>query len=149
MKNLINCIKEGLKITSKTKVDTEKRDLSNVDFEFITNTLYFDSIKERTKYIKKMGDYQNKGKSPSYFNKEKSSNELLRYWYSAIMAGWIDCSIEIRNELNRRVSASEDEIFADELDAYILDKYKNNSAFTDEEKLNIEKYLRALNVKYN
>ena len=26
-------------------------------------------------------------------------------------------------------------------------EYKNNSAFTDEEKLNIEKYLRILNVK--
>lgn len=147
MKNLIDCIKEGLKITSKTKVDTNKRDLSDVDFEFITNTLYFDSVKERTKYIKKMKDYQNKGKSPSYFNKEKSSNELLRYWYSAIMAGWIDCSIEIRNELNHRVS--EDEIFADGLDAYILDKYKNNSPFTDEEILNMEKYLRVLNIKFN
>lgn len=147
MKNLIDCIKEGLKINSKTKVDTNKRDLSDVDFEFITNTLYFNSIKERTKYIKKMKDYQNKDKSPSYFNKEKSSDELLRYWYSAIIGGWIDCSIEIRNELNHRVSAGEDEIFADELDAYILDKYKNNSAFTDEEKLNIEKYLRILNVK--
>jgi hypothetical protein len=141
MKALQLYISEGIKLNANSKVNS-LRDLSDVDYEFVSNTLYFNTSKEEKKYDNEV----KKRKAENNINalkKAKLAHELLRYWYLCITNGWISGAKELRNEFVNRGSFEEDE-----LDAYILSKYNKKKGFLDTMK-NFEAYLDSVHVKYD
>lgn len=140
MKQLNQFIQEKLKVNSNSKVNT-KRDLTNVDYEFVDNSLYFEtSTQEKRCYhlinLKKAkNDYQS-------LLKTKEVTKLLRYWFVCIgRNGWLEGAKALRGELITRGFSE------DELDAYILSKYNRYKGFNDIES-NFEEYLDDVHVKY-
>ena len=140
MKQLSEFIFEKLHI-SKYKKSNNLRNISNCSFANLDMKLWFESAKEEKKYNNLIKTRKNKGNVESLKNAEL--RKLLVYWYLSITNGWLKGSIELKEEIIRRKLFDEDE-----LDAYLLSKYKKCSGFEETEK-NMEEYLDYYNVKYD
>ena len=140
MKQLSEFIFEKLHI-SKYKKSNNLRNISNCSFANLDMKLWFESAKEEKKYSNLIKARKNKGDVESLKNAEL--RKLLVYWYLSITNGWLKGSIELKEEIIRRKLFDEDE-----LDAYLLSKYKKCSGFEETEK-NMEEYLDYYNVKYD
>ena len=140
MKQLSEFIFEKLHI-SKYKKSNSLRNISNCSFANLDMKLWFESAKEEKKYNNLIKARKNKGDVESLKNAEL--RKLLVYWYLSITNGWLKGSIELKEEIIRRKLFDEDE-----LDAYLLSKYKKCSGFEETEK-NMEEYLDYYNVKYD
>lgn len=140
MKQLSEFIFEKLHI-SKYKKSNNLRNISNCSFANLDMKLWFESAKEEKKYNNLIKARKNKGDVESLKNAEL--RKLLVYWYLSITNGWLKGSIELKEEIIRRKLFDEDE-----LDAYLLSKYKKCSGFEETEK-NMEEYLDYYNVKYD
>ena len=140
MKQLSEFIFEKLHI-SKYKKSNNLRNISNCSFANLDMKLWFESAKEEKKYNNLIKARKNKGDVESLKNAEL--RKLLVYWYLSITNGWLKGSIELKEEIIRRNLFDEDE-----LDAYLLSKYKKCSGFEETEK-NMEEYLDYYNVKYD
>ena len=140
MKQLNQYIQEKLHV-SNYKKDNNLRDVSNCSFENLDMKLYFKTAQEEKKYnyfIK-----SSKNKKDADFLKDTELRKLLVYWYLSITNGWLIGSIELKKEIIKRRLFDEDE-----LDAYVLSRYKKLYGFEETEK-NIEEYLDYYNVKYD
>ena len=140
MKQLSEFIFEKLHI-SKYKKSNNLRNISNCSFANLDMKLWFESSKEEKKYNNLIKARKNKNDVGSLKNAEL--RKLLVYWYLSITNGWLKGSIELKEEIIRRNLFDEDE-----LDAYLLSKYKKCSGFEETEK-NMEEYLDYYNVKYD
>ena len=140
MKQLSEFIFEKLHI-SKYKKSNNLRNISNCSFTNLDMKLWFESSKEEKKYNNLIKARKNKNDVGSLKNAEL--RKLLVYWYLSITNGWLKGSIELKEEIIRRNLFDEDE-----LDAYLLSKYKKCSGFEETEK-NMEEYLDYYNVKYD
>lgn len=140
MRQLSEFIFEKLHI-SKYKKSNNLRNISNCSFANLDMKLWFESAKEEKKYNNLIKARKNKGDVESLKNAEL--RKLLVYWYLSITNGWLKGSIELKEEIIRRKLFDEDE-----LDAYLLSKYKKCSGFEETEK-NMEEYLDYYNVKYD
>jgi hypothetical protein len=140
MKQLSEFIFEKLHI-SKYKKSNNLRNISNCSFANLDMKLWFESAKEEKKYNNLIKARKNKNDVGSLKNAEL--RKLLVYWYLSITNGWLKGSIELKEEIIRRNLFDEDE-----LDAYLLSKYKKCSGFEETEK-NMEEYLDYYNVKYD
>lgn len=140
MKQLSEFIFEKLHI-NKYKKSNNLRNISNCSFANLDMKLWFESAKEEKKYNNLIKARKNKNDVGSLKNAEL--RKLLVYWYLSITNGWLKGSIELKDEIIRRNLFDEDE-----LDAYLLSKYKKCSGFEETEK-NMEEYLDYYNVKYD
>ena len=140
MRQLSEFIFEKLHI-SKYKKSNNLRNISNCSFANLDMKLWFESAKEEKKYNNLIKARKNKNDVGSLKNAEL--RKLLVYWYLSITNGWLKGSIELKEEIIRRKLFDEDE-----LDAYLLSKYKKCSGFEETEK-NMEEYLDYYNVKYD
>jgi hypothetical protein len=140
MRQLSEFIFEKLHI-SKYKKSNNLRNISNCSFANLDMKLWFESAKEEKKYNNLIKARKNKNDVGSLKNAEL--RKLLVYWYLSITNGWLKGSIELKEEIIRRNLFDEDE-----LDAYLLSKYKKCSGFEETEK-NMEEYLDYYNVKYD
>lgn len=140
MIQLTEFILEKLHI-SKYKKSNNLRNISNCSFANLDMKLWFESSKEEKKYNNLIKARKNKNDVGSLKNAEL--RKLLVYWYLSITNGWLKGSIELKEEIIRRNLFDEDE-----LDAYLLSKYKKCSGFEETEK-NMEEYLDYYNVKYD
>lgn len=147
MKNLIDYIIEGLKITSKSKVnqkDKRAESLKNIDTYEISRSIrmsYRTPVQEESHY-NKMEAYKSKGSNPKrLLNSIKDEHKLLMRWKVAISIDWIECAVAFRDEIVKRGYFTEDE-----LDAWALQRYsKRSNPYVDK----IKKYLDAIGVDYN
>lgn len=140
MKQLNQYITEKFKVSSKN-IKKKLKDVSNVDYKFLNNSIYFNNAKEERDYDKIVK--KRKSKNDYKFLKDtKQFNVLLIYWYLSITNGWLEASMELKEEILKRSDIEEDE-----LNAYILSKYKKVSGFKETEK-NMEEYLDENNIKY-
>ena len=143
METLNNYIIEKLKINKGIK-NIKLRDVSNCSFENVNKKLWFESSKEEKKYDKIIKDQKSKNDTWGLIHLKTISNirELLIYWYLSITNGWLDGSLKFKEEIIKRNLFNEDE-----LDSYLLSRYKRMSGFKETEK-NMEEYLDANNIKY-
>lgn len=139
MKQLNQYIIEKFKLNSKN-AKQELRDVSHCSFANLDMKLWFESAKEEKKYNHLIKARKNKNDVGSLKNAELRN--LLVYWYLSITNGWLKGSTELKEEIIRRRLFDEDE-----LDAYILSKYKKLYGFEETEK-NMEEYLDENNIKY-
>lgn len=119
----------------------KERDLSDIDYEFVSNSLYFDDPSQEKKcyHLIQLKKSRNDYKS---LVSTKEDTKLLRYWFASICRDWLKGAIEFRKELIKRGFKE------DELDAYIISRYHKYNGFNDLEK-NFEEYLDYYNVKYD
>lgn len=138
MKQIIEFLKEGLKINKNIKIDNkEHKDYSNIE---VPGNLYlylhFKDSKDRLKHYNKMQGYYKKGSKPSRLvNSIKEKEKLLKRWYFTIILGWEDAFIEFKDAIIDRGYATEDQLRAF-IQKYMIDKEKDQ-----EVKNEYEKYL--------
>ena len=149
MKNLIDYIIEGLKITSKSKInqkDKKAESLKNVDTHKVIRSIsmsYKTPTQQETHY-NKMEAYKSKGSNPKrLLNSIKDEHKLLMRWTVAIYIDWIECAVAFRDEIIKRGYFTEDELDAWALNEY--NKHSKNSPIRD----NFKKYLDTIGVDYN
>lgn len=147
MNTLNNFIIEKLKINSNSKVNA-LRDLSAVDYKNVDNGLFFNTYNEMKTYQHYIKKFKIKPQTLQYiqdfFKKNiKSERDLLIYWYLSITEeGLIELASFLKQKLIERWGYSEDE-----LDAYILSRYKRLNGFNNTQE-NIKKYFKQYNIKY-
>ena len=150
MKNLIDYIIEGLKITSQSKVnqkDKKTEALKNIDTSNVSRSIrmsYRTPAQEETHY-NKMEAYKSKGSNPQrLLNSIKDEHKLVMRWKVAISIDWIECAVAFRDEIVKRGYFSEDE-----LDAWALNQYNRYSKSSSNPYVDkIKKYLDAIGVDY-
>lgn len=142
MKNLKEIIFEKLKLSKSTEI--KKRDLSNVDFSHVNNMIYYKSPSEENSHYMKMDQYFNKKSDPQRLvNSIKDTRKLMIRWYICVSKGYSDYYPVFKDAIIERTTFDEDQ-----LDAYILSRYKRHKGFGKLEE-NFEAYLDEYNVKYD
>ena len=143
MKSIKEIILEKLKL-SKNEIKEPPRDLSNVDFSYINNMIYFKSPSEENSHYMKMEQYFNKKSNPQRLvNSIKDNRKLMIRWYICVSKGYSDYYPVFKDAIIERTNFDEDQ-----LDAYILSRYKICKGFRKLEE-NFEEYLDEYNVKYD
>ena len=146
MRHIIEFIKEGLKVTGKSKVNNQSnlRDVSGANIGDISKYIWFKSPAEEAGHYNKMDMYFKKGSKPERLaNSIKDQKKLMIRWYIAVTMGWLECAITFRQHIIDRGYADEDQ-----LDNYVLTRYKKLSGF-NKTRENMEEYFTELNVKYD
>ena len=150
MKKLIDII-EGLKINSKTKVNTKEplRDVSSANISGIDRDTRTKTPAQSEAHWKKMEYYFNKKSDPKRLaNSIKDDKKLLIRWEIAVAIGWLECATVFRQTIVNRGYYTEDQ-----LDNYIVRNYnivKNSKNSTAIERCkNYKEYLDEFNVKYD
>ena len=143
MKSIKEILLEKLKL-SKNEIKEPPRDLSNVDFKKIYSFIYFKSPSEERGHYDKMDQYFNKKSNPQRLvNSIKDTRKLLIRWYICVSRGYSDYYPVFREDIIQRNIFNEDQ-----LDAYILSRYKRSGGFKQLQE-NYENYLDEYNVKYD
>ena len=143
MKNLKQFIIEKFRL-SRDCLSQKQRDLSNVDFSYINNMIYYKSPSEENSHYMKMDQYFNKKSNPQRLvNSIKDNRKLMIRWYICVSRGYSDYYPTFKDAIIERTKFTEDQ-----LDAYILSRYKRYKDF-EKLKANFEAYLDEYNVKYD
>ena len=145
MRNVIEFIKEGLKVTGKSKINNQSnlRDVSSASISDVSSQIWFKSPAEEATHYNKMDMYFKKGSKPERLaNSIKDKKKLMIRWYIAVTMGWTDCAVTFRKHIVDRGYADEDQ-----LDNYVLTRYKKLGGFT-KTKENIEAYFNEVGVAY-
>jgi len=142
MKKLNLYITEKFKINSKNVSKPELRKyVANCSYENVEMKLSLNSAQEEKDYIKVLKQHKAKNDFNSLKN-TKVYRDLLMYWYFSITIGWLTGALEFKEEIIKRRYFD-----ADEMDAYVLSRYKRLKGFKETEK-NMEEYLDENYVEY-
>ena len=123
MKNLINYIQEGLKVSSKSKFGkkSEPIDYSKVNTSKISHVFMGCKYADMLRNQRKMKEYFDKKSNPQRLVKSiRDQEKLVIRWRLAIELGWPDCAVEFRNAIIDR------KIFDEmTLNAYVFHVYES------------------------
>ena len=143
MKNLNQFITEKFRI-SKDNLNKQQRDLSNADISKVKQLIRYKTPREENMNCVKMEQYFNKKSNPQRLvNSIKDIRKLMIRWYICVSKGYSDYYPVFKDAIIERTKFTEDQ-----LDAYILSRYKKYKGFGKLE-ANFEAYLDEYNVKYD